>query len=279
TLHSHQKKLHCHYCDFKKDLPQTCPKCEGVQIRELGFGTERVESEIKKMFPTARVARLDRDTMTQKKSWETILKKLNDHEIDILVGTQMIAKGHDYPHITLVGILNADTALNFPDFRAAERTFQILLQVSGRAGRAEHPGHVMIQTYRPEHPCFQDLETHNVVKFFQDEIAERKPLFYPPFSRLVRLEFNGLKEERVSEAAHWVAKRLQSRLSKETNLLGPAPCPLHRLRNRFRWHLLLKTSSLDKTRATLKELLDGGEAAGLPSGVRLLVDVDPIHLL
>ncbi|MDO8461334.1 MAG: primosomal protein N' [Deltaproteobacteria bacterium] len=279
TLHRRQGTLHCHYCDHRIPLPKECASCHG-KIRELGFGTERVEEEIRELFPKARLARLDRDTMTRKGDWAEILGKLERHEIDILIGTQMIAKGHDYPKITLVGVLNADALLNFPDFRASEKTFHLLLQVAGRAGRGNLPGRVLIQTYHPDHPCFQTLQTHNILDFYETELKERKELFYPPYSHLIRLEWNGLDREKVKAAAEGGGTFLKGcKILGENRLLGPAPCPLEKLRRRYRWHLLIKVAEVHEARTVLKELLDAQAGPGLASSVRMIMDIDPLNLL
>ncbi|MBI1909623.1 MAG: primosomal protein N' [Deltaproteobacteria bacterium] len=279
TLHQKKRQLHCHYCDWRVEAPTQCPQCGGDRIRESGFGTEKVEEEVRTIFPEARVARLDRDTMTRKEAWPELLARLQRQEIDILIGTQMIAKGHDYPGITLVGVLNADTILNFPDFRASERTFHLLLQVAGRAGRGSDPGRVFIQTYHPDHPCFESLPAHNILEFYRKELMERQELNYPPFSRIVRLEWNGTDREKVEITAVTMAGLLKEKLPLAVTLLGPAPCPLEKLRNRYRWHLLAKVKKMGEFQKLLKELLDAGEGGILPSGLRLIVDIDPLNLL
>lgn len=279
TLHSRQRELHCHYCDHREGVPALCPKCQGGRVSELGFGTERVEMELQALYPAARLLRLDRDTMTKKDSWPEALRKIDQGEVDIVVGTQMVAKGHDYHGITLVGILNADTALNFLDFRAAERTFQMVLQVAGRAGRGRDPGRVFVQTYHPEHPCFQDLQGHQIQKFYETELALRRDLGYPPWRQLVRIELSGLHENKVVGAIRFVADRLRNKLASESVVLGPAPCPIHRLRNRFRHHLLIKTDTSVATRNCLKALLLDPQNPCIPAGVRLIIDFSPLNLL
>ncbi|MBA7565912.1 Primosomal protein N' [subsurface metagenome] len=194
THHMHDGSLRCHYCDFRVKAPPVCPTCGGSRIHSYGMGTERVEEEITSLFPGARVGRMDSDSTSRRGSYERILTSLDRGEIDILVGTQMITKGHDFPSVTLVGVVSADTSLNIPDFRAAEKTFQILTQVSGRGGRGDSPGRVIVQTVNPDNGAIRLARDHNYINFYHDEIAMRRELGYPPFSRMVNLVISSTNE-------------------------------------------------------------------------------------
>ncbi|MEK7827886.1 MAG: primosomal protein N', partial [Thermodesulfobacteriota bacterium] len=200
THHAAMGVLKCHHCDFTSKPPTICPACRGNHVRSQGAGTERVEEEVRKFFPEARIARMDSDTTSRKGETERILRGLDRREIDILVGTQMITKGHDFPEITLVGVLAADASMNIPDFRAAERTFQLLTQVSGRGGRGDQPGRVVIQTFNPNHYAIRRAQEHDYVGFYEDELPLRRELGYPPFSRLIGLHFSSLKKEEGKKA-------------------------------------------------------------------------------
>ncbi|MFW6035772.1 MAG: replication restart helicase PriA, partial [Halothermotrichaceae bacterium] len=201
TYHINDSKLRCHYCDYSLTLPKKCPECGSSYIREFGVGTERIEKELAKMYPDARIDRMDVDTTTRKGSHQRILEKLEKGDTDILVGTQMIAKGHDYPNISVVGVITADTILNIPDFRSAERTFQLLTQVAGRTGRGSKQGRVFIQTYTPDHYSIESAQKHDYNGFYKQEIISRKKLNYPPFSQLVNIIIQGRKEKHVINGA------------------------------------------------------------------------------
>jgi primosomal protein N'' len=198
TYHADGGTLRCHYCDYNINLPSICPECGGRRIRNYGVGTERVEKEVSRLFPRARVGRMDSDTTAKKGVYEKLLKALDTGDIDILIGTQMITKGHDFPNVTLVGVVSADMSLNIPDFRAAERTFQIITQVSGRSGRGNSPGRVVVQTFSPEHYAIKRAREHDYPGFYGDEIALRRELDYPPFSRMVNLRISGNKKRQRS---------------------------------------------------------------------------------
>lgn len=284
TLTFHKKKLRltCHYCDHEISPPKSCPSCMGFRFKEMGSGTEKIEEEIKAIFPDAKIARMDRDTTQRKGSHDAILKKLADQEIDILVGTQMIAKGHDYPNVTLVGILNADSSLHLPDFRAAEETFQLLTQMSGRAGRAEKPGRVLLQTFNPEHYSIRCASLHQIEKFYQQELEFRKELQYPPFSRLIVLRIQGTQLSKVKlgiEKLHELLFKLQSKNILKADILGPSPCLMEKLRNYYRWQILLKTPLQTPIQHLLKNHILATQQEWLASGLRLVVDVDPVHVV
>ncbi len=279
TWHRGKRQLRCHYCDLARPLPGRCPECRSERIDLRGRGTERVEDALSTLFPQARVARLDRDTTTSGQRLEDVVRGMRDHQIDVLVGTQMVTKGHDFPNVTLVGVLAADSSLNFPDFRASERTFQLLTQVAGRAGRGQRPGRVLVQTYDPEHPCLLAVRDHDHARFATDELAVRRMRGFPPFGHAVSVRFEGRSGRRVEALAARAAEVLRGAGAGRggTTLRGPTPAPLSMLRNRFRWALLLTSAD----RPPLHRLLDALEAAELPSGpdARWLLDVDPYDFL
>lgn len=278
TFHKKTKRLLCHYCGFQTAPPTHCRKCQGVRLIYLGVGTEQVEEEIRSLFPTARLARMDRDTTQKKESQHRILAAMEQEEIDILIGTQMIAKGHDFPKVTLVGVLCADLSLHFPDFRSSERTFQMLTQVAGRAGRGDLPGEVMIQTFQPEHESITAATTHDYFGFYEREISFRKEMGYPPFCRLTLLMLSHPEEERVADRAGALAALIRSAagsvLEKEVDLLGPAPAPFFRLKGSCRYQLLLKGKEAKKIAAVLKKAMLAWKETE-QQGVRLEVNVDP----
>lgn len=274
TLHrSRGARLICHYCDFQSSVPDTCPGCSSKQLSEEGLGTEQVEEKLKQAFPTARIARLDRDVAGGRKS-EAIVDAVRKGQIDILVGTQMVTKGHDLPGVTLVGVLNADAALSLPDFRASERTFHLLVQVAGRAGRADAEGRVLIQTRTPDHPAIVSAVTHDVTAFVESEMRAREELSYPPFSHIALVRFDGMHESEVASEARRLSTLVEQEFP-EMELLGPAPAPLARLRNRYRYRFMLR--SLE--RAPLRKTLLFVARAKVASKVRVTIDVDPQSML
>lgn len=280
VMHRREGSLRCHYCDFNVPYNGTCITCGGAEVTLIGVGTEKLETALINSFPRARVGRLDRDVASGIGS-EEVLDKLRRGDIDILVGTQMVTKGHDIPRVTLVGVINADAALAFPDFRSAERTFQLLSQVAGRAGRRELPGHVLIQTWQPEHPVLVRAKTHDYEGFFGDEIAARAELGYPPFGRLAGLKCDGPDEERLHDACTRIdgfLRALPEVAAGTVKVLGPAPSPIERIRGRFRMQSLLRATERPPLRRVLAKLLDAIES--LPhDGVRMAIDVDPMSML
>jgi len=275
TYHRGERALRCHYCDFHQGPPELCPRCRGNRLDPEGVGTERLEAQLQERFPQARVARMDRDAMSAKGAHRALVEAVAAGAVDILVGTQMVAKGHDFPGVTLVGVVNADATLNFPDFRAAERTFALLAQVAGRAGRGDRPGRVLVQTYAPEHYALQAAAGHDYRAFCREETGARAELGYPPYGHLVNLVCSGNRREQVEEAAAAVAHGL-GQAARGSEVLGPAPCLLTRLRGRWRYQLLLKAAQ----RSALRELLPELERLSreLPAGVQLAVDVDPVDM-
>lgn len=282
TLHLKEKRLCCHHCSFSSAASELCPGCGNLSLAGVGAGTEQIQRMLNELLRDARVARMDRDTTSKRGSHDTLIRSWEKGEIDILVGTQMITKGHDVAGVTLVGALLADLSLNVPDFRAAERTFQLLSQVAGRSGRGKDPGLVIVQTYAPDHYTIQHLINHDYKGFFAAEAEFRRALGYPPFSRLVHLRLEGPEANEIEAQAKNLAVALRDtqnkdpRLRGQIDVLGPAPAPIHKLRNRYRWQLLLK----GKNASALRELADTARVLLPPSRrVRLHIDVDPYSML
>lgn len=271
-----QGVLRCHYCDYREPPPDTCPRCRGSRFLPEGAGTERLEETLHEMFPQARVARMDRDTMSRKGAHGRLMTGMVAGDFDILIGTQMIAKGHDFAAVTLVGVINADSALNLPDFRSAERVFALFSQAAGRAGRGDRPGQVLIQTWSPDHYALEFTARHDYQGFAAVELAQREALGYPPFGHLVNLVISGNNAGQVAAEAQRLADDLIRKRGK-VEVLGPAPCPLQKLRGRSRVQILLKAGE----RAALRRLVDWLRTGGkrLPAGISLTVDVDPLDML
>ena len=282
TYHLAQKHLRCHYCGLIRPPRSTCPECGGNQLQLHGIGTQRVEEELAATFPDARVLRMDLDTTTRKGSHGRLLQKFGDREADILLGTQMVAKGLDFPHVTLVGVVSADTQMLLPDFRASERTFQLLTQVAGRAGRSVLHGEVVIQTHQPAHPALRHVIQHDFASFYGEELRAREELGYPPFSRIVLVETRGKDEQKVRTAAERLSTLLEQGDGTYTRL-GPAPAVIARVNNQYRWHIVLKNMKNrdpggSRLRAVLHGIITENERT-LPHGVRLAIDVDPVGLM
>ncbi len=275
TYHQRQRRMVCHYCDYQDQVPDICPACRGERITPQGAGTERLEEDLAELFPAARIVRMDRDTTRTKGSHQRIVNGMMAEEVDILVGTQMIAKGHDFPNVALVGVLGADSLLNLPDFRCAERSFALLTQVAGRAGRSVGGGKVFIQTYHPEHFSLTCAVTHDVEGFYQQELPFRRELGYPPCGHLVNLIFSGNNGDQVNSSATRLARHLQT-VAGDVEILGPSPCPLTRLRGKYRYQILLKSSS----RPPLRRLLIAVDSAAtqLPRQVAIHIDIDPLDM-
>ena len=277
TYHRARAELACHYCGLTLAPPTVCPSCNRPKLERLGAGTERLESLVREQFPAARVARLDRDSAGGGGGTvlEQVLSRVSRREIDILVGTQMVTKGHDFEGVTLVGVLLPDQGMHMPDFRAAERTFQLLEQVSGRAGRGDRPGRVIIQTYTPDHPAVLALPPHDYEGFVRGELARRQETGYPPFSRLIALRLEGTDGGEVRKAAFLVADRALALQSGAVTVKGPAEAPIPFLRGQVRWQVWLAA----RDRAALAAAARRAADIPLPSGVRLVVDVDPQSVL
>lgn len=284
TMHKHSSTLLCHYCDTSAPVPHECPRCRGLELITPGIGTEKVEEEVRELFDGARTARMDRDTTRRKGSVKKIIDAVEAREVDILVGTQMVSKGHDFPGVTLVGVISGDTSLNIPDFRSAERTFQLITQAAGRAGRGEAPGRVIIQTLNPDHYCFTNAAEHDYQGFYDTEIGLREDLGYPPFSRLCCLRIEGAREDETLRAASSLVEAGEALISKlgqrglTLTMLGPAPALLARVRNRYRWNVLVKGREL-KTLHSFVAALKRTFVDVAPRGVTLAVDMDPLTVV
>ena len=253
TYHYHDKQLQCHYCGYNEARPQRCPDCGQTHLREFGTGTEKVEQEINELFPNKTVARMDMDTTRRKGSHERILKQIADKKADILLGTQMIAKGLDFPNITLVGIINADTTLYLPDFRAAERTFQLLTQMSGRAGRGDLDGQVLIQTYNPDHYALTLAKNHDYDSFYQTEMQYRKLNQYSPYYFTVRFTISNFDDHTTQATAAKVAAILQRADIQATKVIGPAQSTISRINNQYYYQLLYQHRGNQAIQAVYKK--------------------------
>jgi primosomal protein N' (replication factor Y) len=279
THHREGERLVCHYCEHEANAPAICPDCKFDGIRYAGLGTERLEMEVRQRFPNLGVLRMDSDTMRKPGSHEQALEQFRSGEAQILLGTQMIAKGLDFPNVMLVGVVNADTALHFPDFRAAERTFQLVTQVAGRTGRGERGGRVLVQTFTPEHPAILAAMRHDYEAFARYEMPIRREFGYPPELQLTRIIVRGESQPRAEEFADQLAEKLRTSLEMvdaATRVLGAAPCPLAKLRNQYRFHALITTRKLAVIRPTLQAVLHALPAS---DEVQWAVDVDAQDLL
>ena len=279
THHREGDKAICHYCDYRMVSPSRCPECRFEGIRYSGLGTQKLEHEIRRRFPKVPCLRVDSDTMRKAGSHERALDRFRDGEIKILLGTQMIAKGLDFPNVTLVGVINADTALHFPDFRAAERTFQLVTQVAGRTGRGDKGGRVLVQTFSPEHPAIQAALRHDYLRFATRELAAREEHGYPPATRMIRIIARGTRETLAEQFAEQIGERVMGVLAAQkvdARVLGPAAAPVAKLRGRFRFHLLIIGQPMDGLRAAVREATQPLQA---PDGVQWVIDVDPQDLL
>lgn len=279
THHKRARDLRCHLCGLSRAAPPICPQCSGDKLFFGGVGTQKVEEELRELFPEARVERLDRDSTRKRDELEKILDRFRNKEIDILTGTQMIVKGHDFPGIALVGVLCGDLSLHFPDFRAAERTFQMLTQVAGRTGREKDSGLVILQTFDPDHEAIRFAASHEYEGFFTHDSQMRRELSYPPFGHLILIRVEGNNEKRVESKAIKIGRA--ARLLKEdfgdVTILGPATSPRKKVVGRFRWQVLFKSPSRVDVRGLVKALKSGGHLKG--HGLKIIVDVDPIDLM
>ncbi len=285
TLHQHSNAYRCHYCGFSRSALSKCEVCGSDKIKLLGLGTEKLEGMVAKLFPDARLARMDRDTTTRKGSILKLLKGLRDKTTDILVGTQMVAKGHDFPNITLVGIICADLSLSFPDFRAGERTFQLLAQVAGRAGRGDRSGRVILQTYNPDHFSIEAAREQDFLAFYNQEIEFRKALNYPPFSRVIQLKISGKDSRQTRNQADLLGERCRSLKADDPaayqsiDLLGPIESSLTRIARRYRRQILLKGSNTRKLHQFVNQLMTEHPALFNHRQVKVAIDVDPFFMM
>jgi primosomal protein N' (replication factor Y) len=282
TLHG-KRNLVCHYCDYTILKMESCPSCKTGEPTDLGVGTELIENDLRTLFPEARIARADRDEIQNRESLEELIHKMEKNEIDILVGTQMIAKGLDFPHLTLVGLVMADVGFNMPDFRASERSFQLITQVSGRAGRhAQAGGRVYIQTYNPEHISLEFAKTANFKSFADKELIERRECHYPPFGRLASIRITSTDVKKAEELAAYVVERAEQLTKRNASynniqVLGPAPAPLFKIRGKYRFHVLLKSSVTSNISPFCRQILS--DEKWIPSGTKVHIDVDPLSML
>ncbi|HEY3999730.1 MAG TPA: primosomal protein N', partial [Candidatus Xenobia bacterium] len=275
TYHLHGQRLKCHYCMFDMPLPPACPKCGHTPFKHHGTGTQRVEEDLNRFFPGVPVVRMDRDSTGRKDAHRTLLREFASGRARILLGTQMIAKGLDFPQVRLVAIITADTSLGLPDFRAAERTFSLLTQVAGRAGRSEGGGEVVLQTWNPEHPAIQMACRHDYHGFYQWDIANRQETGYPPYSHFVKVMFSGESEGVVRQTAETLAAAARTAAAKGMDFLGPAPCPLARVQNRYRWQFLVRGPRVQDIVRLLRTHVEAlrGDAC------QVSLDVDPLSML
>ncbi len=283
TYHRGRRRLVCHYCFHEEPAPTICPRCKSADLSFKGVGTEQVEREVMETFPQSRIARMDVDTTSAKWAHHDILGRVERREIDILLGTQMIAKGLDFPYVTLVGVVNADVAMNLPDFRASERTFQLLTQVAGRAGRGERGGEVIVQTSLPNHYAIRCAVEHDYLKFAEKELQERAAPEYPPLVRLVNVLISGTDEKLVldeaNRAAEWTRGIIETAAKGKVVLTGPAPCPIDRIRGRWRWHFLLRSGSAKALGLICRHLQYRYDFKPGAFELRLILDRDPVSLL
>lgn len=285
TLHKQIKGYQCHYCGYSRPALAQCPTCGSSAIQLLGYGTEKVEEAVQTLFPRARTDRMDRDAARRKGSILKILKRLRDRQTDVLIGTQMVAKGHDFPFITLVGVICADLSLNFPDFRAGERTFQILAQVAGRAGRGDTPGNVILQTYNPNHFSILAAQKQDYQSFYQQEIKCRQSVGFPPFTRLIQLKISGPHPRKVSQHAQEVGQacfqvqNANGDWAKWIVILGPVEAPITRIDKRYRWQMLIKGTNSKILHQFIHRLGKTHQALFTNKAVKVVIDVDPFFMM
>jgi primosomal protein N' (replication factor Y) len=274
TFHRREERLVCHYCGSQRPVPEVCPTCQEAALEPIGTGTERLEEDFRELFPGVPVAVLDRDTVRRKGGAAAVLERFGQGETKVLIGTQMVSKGHHFPNVALTGVMSADTYLGFPDFRAVERTYNLLTQLAGRAGRGEVPGRVVIQTFHPEHYAIRAALEHDDAAFAAEEMRFRRAFHYPPYTRMVQILVQEKKRERGEGRLRDLARALARHpLSRGFRILGPAPAPLERLRGKWRFQLLIRGESYKQLHALLRAVLP----EPLPSEVT--VDVDPQDLL
>lgn len=282
TYHASDERLICHYCGYTIKLPKVCPKCKSTYIRQFGTGTQRVENDLKNQFPGCSVIRMDMDTTSYKNSHEEILASFRENNINVMVGTQMIAKGHDFPNVTLVGVLAADSMLNTGDYRASERTFQLLTQVAGRAGRGEIPGRVIVQTYNTDNFSIDAARRHDYDAFYEQEIKLRKKMNYPPFTNIAVVIISGVNDKVVFNSSKLVRNHIEAGFShyrEKVDILGPARSPLTKIKNKYRWRIVIKCKDKEKLISVLTRVSDEFYKNRKRSKVEMSVDINPINML
>jgi primosomal protein N' (replication factor Y) (superfamily II helicase) len=282
TYHTDGNRLICHYCGLTYKMPTVCPKCKSSYIRQFGAGTQKIEEEVKKAFPGCSNLRMDSDTTGFKNSHEQILTKFRNENIDILIGTQMVAKGHDFPNVTLVGILAADSLLNIGDYRASERAFQLITQAAGRAGRDKLPGRVVIQTYNTDDFSIQAACSHDYKSFYRQEIKVRKNLGYPPYTNISTVVLSGLNDKAVQNGTYLVIKHINKLFrgwEKKVEMLGPVRAPIQKIKNRYRWRVVIKCNDVEKLTDVLTSVLDVCYKIVAKNGVDIGVDINPVNML
>jgi primosomal protein N' (replication factor Y) len=282
TYHAHEDRLICHYCGYTIKNPETCPMCKSNHIRHFGTGTQRVEENIKKKFSGCTVVRMDMDTTTYKNSHEELLRTFKEENINILVGTQMIAKGHDFPNVTLVGVLAADSLLNTGDYRASERTFQLITQVAGRAGRGKLAGRVVIQTYNTEDFSILAACKHDYISFYNQEIKIREILDYPPYTEIATVIVSGINDRNAEDTSKLVKKNLNESFSEfagKADILGPARSPLSKIKNKYRWRIIIKCNDKDMLIKALSKVLDSFYNKKGRNAIDISVDINPVNML
>ena len=273
TYHRNINKLRCHYCGFETNIIKECPECKSSKVKYFGTGTQKLEDEVHKLFPNSSTIRMDIDTVSKKNSHEIILNKFKNEKIDILIGTQMVVKGHHFPDVTLVGAITADSLLNLEDYRAAEKTFQTLVQVAGRAGREEN-GDVIIQTYNPDHYAIIDSQKQDYNLFYNEEIALRKMLNYPPFCDIIMINFNGTDLNEITKISNLVYKKIN--IYKENRLIiyKPVPSPIDKINNKYRWRIIIKCKLSNK----ILDIVNLGitdEKITKCKNTRIIIDINP----
>ena len=279
TYHRFENKLKCHYCGYEEKIVTTCPNCKSSKIRYFGTGTQKIEEEVHKIFPNATTIRMDVDTVTKKNSHEDILERFKNENIDILIGTQMIVKGHHFPNVTLVGVIAADTSLNIDDYRANERTFQILTQVAGRAGREKLPGKVIIQTYNPDNFSIDLAQKQDYGEFYDIEIALRKQLKYPPFCDIIIISFTGTNEKELISISEYVYKFLDNKMDKEKyNVYKPVPAPIDKIQNKIRWRMIIKGKMTAKAYTDINDCLSSVYSKNIKN-TKVWADINPNSMI
>ena len=268
-----ENKLKCHYCGFEQSTIKVCPECNSSKVKYFGTGTQKLEDEVHKLFPDASTIRMDIDTVSKKNSHEEILNKFKDENIDILIGTQMVVKGHHFPNVTLVGVVSADSSLNLEDYRAVERTFQTLVQVAGRAGREEN-GNVIIQTYNPDHYAIIDSQKQDYNLFYNQEVSLRKMLKYPPFCDIIMISFSGKDISEIQKISNLVYSKLKSVINDDIFVFKPVPSPIDKIKNKYRWRIIIKCKVTSNVLNMINYAIED-EKIKKCKETRIIVDINP----